>query len=78
MTGGGIVGNIDRISSAAPITVTYDSDWSFDSTLQIAVCSDYDGTHSLGCTVQNLKVKYYYYGAILSVIDFSNQGFFSL
>jgi len=73
-TGGGIVGNTNNPSSTS-ITVTYGSDWSFDSTLQISVCSDYDGSSSLGCTVQNLKVQYYFYLSLLSVIDFANQGF---
>jgi len=76
VTGGGIVENTNNISPAIPISVTYGSDWAFDSTLKISVCSDYDGTNSIECTVQNLKVKYYFYGSVLSAIDFANQGLF--
>jgi len=75
-SGGGITENTNNVFSG--IAVTYGSDWSFDSTLKISVCSDYDGSNSLGCTVQNLKVQYYFYSTLLSVIDFANQGLDSI
>jgi len=74
VTGGGVLGNTDKIPGTTPTPVTYGSDWAFDSTLRINVCSDYDGTNSIQCIIQNLKVKYYAYSSILSVMDFANQG----
>ncbi len=43
--------------------MNYDSDWTFDSTSLISVCSDYDGSNAIACTVDNLKVAYSYYSS---------------
>lgn len=44
-----------------PASVSYGSDWVFDSKTQIDVCSDSGGASPIGCTVQNLKVSYNYF-----------------
>ena len=73
MTVGGVYNNINKIAKFT--TVSYDPSWMFDSTLEMSVCSDYGGVNSIGCTVQNLKIKYASYPSILSTIDFTNSGF---
>jgi len=53
--------------------LNYGSDWVFDSSLEISICSDTNKDNSIGCIAQNLKVFYYYYGST-STIDFANSG----
>ncbi len=40
------------------LALTYGSDWVFDSSTIISVCSNYDGSPGVGCIVQNLKLMY--------------------
>ena len=44
-------------------TMNYGSDWTFDPTSLISVCSDYDGSNKIACTVDNLKVAYSFYSS---------------
>jgi len=44
-------------------TMNYGSDWTFDSTSLVSVCSDYDGSNKIACTVANLKILYAYYSS---------------
>jgi len=46
------------ISYASPTPPNYGSDWVFDSSTIISVCSNYDGSPRIGCLVQNLKLMY--------------------
>ena len=39
-------------------SLSYGSDWTFDSSTQITVCSSLNGAMGIGCIVQNLKVLY--------------------
>ena len=55
--------------------LNYGSDWVFDNSLVISVCSDYNGMDSVGCKAQNLKMFYSIY-EWTSTIDFANEGFF--
>jgi len=52
----------------------YGSGWTFDSSLVISVCSDYNKVDSIGCKAQNLKVFYSLYEST-STLDFANSGF---
>jgi len=45
-------------SSTASPAPTYGSDWVFDSSTVISVCSNYDKSPGIGCIVQNLKIMY--------------------
>jgi len=48
-------------SFSTPSVVTnlsYDSDWVFDSSTMVTVCSSLNGANALGCIVQNLKIAY--------------------
>lgn len=73
LTAGAAYDSANIISKST--TMSYGSDWKFDSTLEMSVCSDYGGTNSIECTVQNLKVKYAGYSSTDSIIDFANTGF---
>jgi len=45
--------------STNPGDLNFGSDWFFDDSMEIAVCSDFDPTHSsTACTVSHLKVAY--------------------
>lgn len=72
-TGGGLVrdGNGANILTTAD-GLNYGSDWVFDSSLVVSVCSDYDGTDSIGCKIRNLKVFYSFYGDV-TTIDYGNS-----
>ncbi len=39
-------------------TLNYGSNWAFDSSTVVSVCSDVDGNYAANCIVQNLKVSY--------------------
>lgn len=58
----GVLAN-DGNTDNAITTVSYGSDWNFDSTSLITVCSDYDGSDAIACTAQYLKVAYSYYSS---------------
>lgn len=45
-------------SSTASPAPTYGSDWVFDSSTVISVCSNYDKNPGIGCIIQNLKLMY--------------------
>jgi len=73
---GGVYDYTNKIAKF--LTVSYHSTWKFDSTTELSVCSDYAGTNSIGCTVQNLKINYAAYSDAYSVISFANTGFYRL
>ena len=51
--------SIDNIFEPAHApTLAYGSDWAFDSTTMLSICSDFDGGLPVNCNVQNLKVVY--------------------
>jgi len=49
------------------VSMNYDPDWTFDSTSLISVCSDYDGSNKIACTVDNIKVAYSSYSSSVVV-----------
>ena len=54
--------------------LSYGSDWVFDDSLVISVCSDVNKANSIGCKAQNLRVFYTYFG-VTSSLDFASSGF---
>ena len=57
-------------------TLTYDSDWVFDSSTLLSLCAHENGGFSIGCVAQNVKVAYHipaYHG----MMPFTNNGRFS-
>jgi len=56
---------------SALLNLNYDSDWTFDSTTILSICSDFDGSLSVTCSVQNLKVTYKI-PDFLEILPFSN------
>lgn len=65
---------------AVSTSLSYGTDWVFDSSLRISICADDDGTslfNSIECMAENLKVVDYFYPQT-SIIDFSNIGLFLL
>ncbi len=71
---GGVYDDTNKLGKS--LTVSYDSTWMFDSTIELSVCSDYGGANSIGCTVQNLKVNYAAHPTSQSLITFANTGFY--
>jgi len=53
--------------------LNYGSDWEFDSSLVISVCSDLNKANSIACQAQDLKVFYRNY-EVNSMITFANSG----
>jgi len=41
----------------SPFNFVYGSNWAFDSSTLISVCSDFDGVPTADCIVQNLKIS---------------------
>jgi len=54
----GVTGGPAFTSYTSPTPPNYGSDWVFDSSTIISVCSNYDGSPGIGCIVQNLKLTY--------------------
>ena len=54
--------------------LSYGSNWAFDSSLMISVCSDYNKANSIGCKVQNMKVLSVLFERTRSIY-FTNSGF---
>jgi len=64
---------------ATSTSLSYGSDWVFDSSLRISICAYDDGTNlvnPIACSAQNLKVQTLMYSSS-SIIDFSNSGFWT-
>jgi hypothetical protein len=59
----GVLLPVSGSSDQTVTTVSYGSDWTFDSTSLISVCSDYGGSNKIACTVDKLKVLYTYYSS---------------
>ncbi len=66
-------GTFDQAINIFPASVSYGSDWVFDASTQIEVCSD-AGSNLIGCTVQNLKVVSSFY-SLSGYLDLTNSGF---
>jgi len=62
--------NIGTLTAADGLD--YGFGWTFDSSLVISVCSDYNKVNSIGCKAQNLKVFYSIY-QYTSSLDFANS-----
>ncbi len=56
-----------------PATVSYGSDWVFDSYTEISICSGSDVASPIGCTVQNLKASYTYF-PLSGYLNLANSG----
>lgn len=66
---------IDKGHWAVPTAtgaLSFDSDWIFDDSTEITVCSDIDLTNPIGCNVYHLKVE----SSANYYSDFVTKGFF--
>lgn len=54
-------------------SLSYGSDWIFNPSTAITICSDYDGSDAADCTIENLKVLYRPSTDFFEM-PFSNQG----
>ena len=75
---GGLMDDGNNVASST--SMSYGSDWVFDSSLRISVCADDDGTNLINpieCMAEKLKVVYSLYPQS-SIIDFMNIGLFLL
>jgi len=55
-------------------SLSYDSDWVFDSSTLLSLCADENGGYSIGCITQNVKVAYHIPSS--GLMPFTNYGTF--
>lgn len=90
MTAGFVIPGYSHTQGNEKTDLSYGTDWTFDSTLKIYVCSSVTNTNSASCTLKNLNFWYtypsnmvkttYFWGISrkLDFIDFHNNSFIAV